>query len=89
MDRASIFQISNQICSSIPRKRLNRSGLKITLFFFPILLKMMAGILKFADSQLFTKASKSMNITNTNLLLVLITVVISELESNRKNIHAY
>ena len=51
---------------------------------------MMADILKFIDSQLLTKASKSMSIMHTNLLLapVLITammsVVISELVLNRK-----
>ena len=47
---------------------------------------MMADILKFTDTQLLTKASKSKSITNTNLLLapVLVTVVMSELVLNRK-----
>ena len=46
----------------------------------------MADILQFTDTQLLTKASKSMSITNANLLLapILITAVISELVLNRK-----
>ena len=48
--------------------------------------KIMADILKFTDTPIIDETSKSMSITNTILLLapILITVVISELASNRK-----
>ena len=60
-------------------RRINASGLKVT-FSFLLVLKMMSDIVKFTDTQLLTKASKSMSITITNLLLapVLITAVILE-----------
>ena len=59
---------SNAIAIQNLVKRLDGSGLKVTYIFF-LLLKMMTAILKFTDSQLLTKASKSMSITNTNILL--------------------
>ena len=57
-------------------KRLDGSGLKVTYIFFLLL----------PIPQLLTKASKSMSITKTNLLLapVLITAVILELVLNCK-----
>ena len=47
---------------------------------------MMSDILKFTDTPIIDETSKSMSITNTNILLapVLITAVISELALNRK-----
>ena len=47
---------------------------------------MMADILKFTDTTIIDETSKSMSITNTNLLLaaVLITAMISELILDRK-----
>ena len=76
---------SNGIAIQDLVRRINVSGLKVTNLFL-CLLQMMAGILKFTDTPLLTKASKSMSITNTNLLLVpvLITAVMSELVSNCK-----
>ena len=48
-------------------------------------------MLKFTKTHLLMKESTSMSITNTNLLLapILITVVISELASNRKIMFAH
>ena len=68
-------------------KQINRSVLKMTYIFFSSSIKNDGRYIQnLPKPQLLTKASKSMSITNTNLLSapVLITAVMSELVSNRK-----
>ena len=77
---------SNAIANQDLVKRLNGSGLNVTTFFFLLVLKIMADILKFTETPLIDRASKRMTIMNMILLQapILVTVVISKLVSNRK-----
>ena len=47
---------SNAIAFQDHEKRLNGSGLKVTQFFFLLLLKMMADILKFTDTPIIDES---------------------------------
>ena len=77
---------SNAIAIQDLVRRLNGSGLKVTYILFLLLLKMVADKLELTKPLLCIKASKSMSITNTILLLapILITMLISELVLKRK-----
>ena len=57
---------SNAIYNSRPRKTVKWIRFKSDIKFFPLPLIMMPEILKFTETHLFMKASKSMSIMNTS-----------------------